>query len=315
MNYKDLNAYAKTLVHNIDNYCIGDKALRLSELLKTMGNNAEIWMPFESVKYRFKMTSPAGKLIKSSHVLVSNKGNVFNIKSTKGIFKGSDCFGYKKITIDKQSCVVHRAVACLFVPIPDRHIDKQYHDLQVNHKDGDKGNNDYTNLEWVTSQENVRHAHDYDLCNYNPLLGMDNDYTKPILATIKIPGELFGTQFCLLGKKDIKQHGLEPTTVYGLAKKYKNNLYLHKGCSFEYLPPNQIINTGRASFELIEFISSYHTTKERAKIFIVTNIKTGLSFEIRGKKAMKEKGFNISNAHRCARGEITHHANHVFKYK
>ena len=48
---------------------------------------------------------------------------------------------------------VHRAVAELFLPeppSPDRAI--------VNHRDGNKTNNQASNLEWVTPKENAQHA-------------------------------------------------------------------------------------------------------------------------------------------------------------
>lgn len=55
-----------------------------------------------------------------------------------------------------KSMLTHRLVALHFIPNPQN---KKI----VNHKDGNKLNNTISNLEWVTSEENNRHARDNDL--------------------------------------------------------------------------------------------------------------------------------------------------------
>lgn len=53
---------------------------------------------------------------------------------------------------------VHRLIAENFIPNP--------HNLpMVNHKDGNKWNNNISNLEWVTASENAQHAHTQGLAN------------------------------------------------------------------------------------------------------------------------------------------------------
>lgn len=70
---------------------------------------------------------------------------------------GDIVHGYLQYTlyIDKKPIRVkaHRLVAMLFLDLPDN-----YKDLVVNHIDGNKLNNHYTNLEWCTTRENNYHA-------------------------------------------------------------------------------------------------------------------------------------------------------------
>ena len=63
--------------------------------------------------------------------------------------------GYYKVTLSKNGIkkqyTIHRLVAKTFLANPENKI-------EVNHIDGDKLNNNISNLEWTTPKENTRHA-------------------------------------------------------------------------------------------------------------------------------------------------------------
>lgn len=72
----------------------------------------------------------------------------------------TDKYGYRAITLHhgdiKKTYTVHRLVAIAFLPNPQNLP-------QINHIDGDKNNNSVNNLEWCSSQKNMRHAFDSGL--------------------------------------------------------------------------------------------------------------------------------------------------------
>ena len=95
---------------------------------------------------------------------ISSYGNVKNIK-TGNILKGdTNNIGYKRVwlyTPVKKRFFIHRLVAL--------HFCEGYKDgYVVNHKDGNKLNNSYQNLEWVTRSENDLHAYKLNLRNPHP---------------------------------------------------------------------------------------------------------------------------------------------------
>ena len=57
-----------------------------------------------------------------------------------------------KINGKNTNFAIHRIVANAFIPNPNGYI-------EVNHKDYDRTNNSVSNLEWVTSSQNKRHAY------------------------------------------------------------------------------------------------------------------------------------------------------------
>lgn len=67
--------------------------------------------------------------------------------------------GYLYARTKNRNWSIHRLVAKFFVENP---LNKKY----VNHKDGNKHNNNFKNLEWVTPKENMQHARKNGLMRY-----------------------------------------------------------------------------------------------------------------------------------------------------
>lgn len=107
---------------------------------------------------------------------ISNTGKVKSYFKTTGE-------KFRKIIIDKDGYgtvnlyyknkgkqeKVHRLVSKAYIPNPDNLP-------EVNHKDGDKSNNNDWNLEWCTSSYNQRHALDNKL--KIPLMGEKHSMSK-----------------------------------------------------------------------------------------------------------------------------------------
>lgn len=84
---------------------------------------------------------------------VDEDGNVFSVRYGRLLKPYMSNSGYYMVTLDGKNVYVHRLVAKAFVPNPNCK-------LCVNHKDGNKLNNNVSNLEWVTYSENLQHAYD-----------------------------------------------------------------------------------------------------------------------------------------------------------
>jgi hypothetical protein len=85
---------------------------------------------------------------------VSMMGEVVNHRGYK-MKNYISCYGYKSLTLKsnniKKVFFIHRLIAIHFIP-NDKNLPF------VNHIDGDKLNNNISNLEWCTPLDNVKHA-------------------------------------------------------------------------------------------------------------------------------------------------------------
>lgn len=87
---------------------------------------------------------------------ISDTGKVKNLISGRLVLQHDNGVGYKRVLLWRdgvggEKAYVHRLVADAFLP-------GRGNRTEVNHIDGVRSNNVATNLEWVTSSENTKHA-------------------------------------------------------------------------------------------------------------------------------------------------------------
>lgn len=110
--------------------------------------------------------------------LVTDTGDVISylFRDERVLSGGMTPRGYLMVSLRGKSVTIHRLVAMAFISNP---LSKP----QVNHKDGNKTNNSYKNLEWVTNKENSRHSFDV-LGRKGPQLGRSgrlHHRSKPVI--------------------------------------------------------------------------------------------------------------------------------------
>lgn len=115
---------------------------------------------------------------------ITTQGKLYNSK-TKNWLKGQvNKNGYLSYSIsidgEKHRLYAHRMVAETYIPNKDKNKN------EVNHKDGNKLNNNIENLEWVSPAENKRHAVETGLRKLKPVYCYDENLqlvcTYPNLA-------------------------------------------------------------------------------------------------------------------------------------
>ena len=114
----------------------------------------EIWKDIEEYKGLYQVSNLGNvrsldRLVKAGY---NNKQN----KKGRRLTKLSNQKGYLVVKLSKENhgkrILIHRLVAKAFIPNPENKP-------QVNHIDGNKENNNVSNLEWCTNSENQIHAY------------------------------------------------------------------------------------------------------------------------------------------------------------
>ena len=87
-----------------------------------------------------------------------DNGIIYSNSANRLLTGSNNPDGYISICLKEKTYKFHRLMCIAFHPIEGKNIYEDYKELQVNHKDGDKQNNNPDNLEWVTQSENQLHA-------------------------------------------------------------------------------------------------------------------------------------------------------------
>lgn len=113
--------------------------------------NEEIWKPLKDFETSYEVSNN-GKIRTLTRKVECHNGKIITIPGKE--LKCSESKGYKKVMLHKNHEIVrqttlHRLIAETFLANKKE---------CVNHIDGNKQNNDISNLEWVSYSENNKHA-------------------------------------------------------------------------------------------------------------------------------------------------------------
>jgi len=117
----------------------------------------EIWKPIEGFENIYEISNHGRVKSLDRYVGTGIKGNSKVLRKGKILKPSINCTGYlcvglcDKSTNRKITALVHRLVA-------GRYVENSESKQIINHKDFNKQNNYFENLEWCTTQENVRYS-------------------------------------------------------------------------------------------------------------------------------------------------------------
>ncbi|TDI74599.1 MAG: endodeoxyribonuclease [Betaproteobacteria bacterium] len=122
------------------------------------------------------------KIVGFEKYVIHRDGSVERLGFRGGLLTNSKTTaGYPKVTLYQKpktkTFLVHRLLADAYIPNP-------LGLTQVNHKNGDKGDNRLSNLEWVTPRENQAHAVDIGLKGHGEKL-YNSKFTDPQVREIR----------------------------------------------------------------------------------------------------------------------------------
>lgn len=267
---------------------------------------------------------------------IYDNGDVLNTTTNK-ILKGSiGTNGYKYYRLSKNSTkqmfYAHRLVAEAFIENLDNLP-------VVNHKDGNKLNNNIDNLEWVSYSENAKHAHNLELIQKRKkseyyTIDLENEQWKKILNyhySISSYGRVRNDESLLLLQGSLASGYLKVRlSKEGKAKDYMihklvyccfNNLSaIPEGYVIDHIDANKL-NNNLENLRLITLsenvISAYYTQKTNASCKQVEQLTLdGKFIQTFASCAEAARYLNLdsSTISKVCRGKNKSHGGFLFRY-
>lgn len=157
------------------------------------------------------------KQIDNSCYYVSSFGRFYSTSSKKILKQNIDKDGYNIITLLHKTYRSHRLVAKNF-------LNNVENLPQVNHKDGNKQNNNISNLEWCDQSYNMRHRFEVlKQVPYNKNKKMSQEFCEKMRKALK-------------GRRSLGDNGrakavicIETGIIYSCAREAENTIKVSKG--------------------------------------------------------------------------------------
>ena len=266
-----------------------------------------------------------------------DNGDIVNERANRFLKGKIKLNGYKVYTLSKnntkQDFYAHRLVAEYFIPNPDNLP-------VVNHKDGNKLNNDVSNLEWVSYSQNIEHAHQNNLIKKERKIiyyekDLDNEIWKEVL-------DFPNYQISNLGRvRNINSNRiLQPSLTCGyykvrlsnngVVKDYLIHHLVFKHFSKEKYNANLVIdhidgNKLNNNFNNLRLLSreenalmAYYKTNTNPAIKPVLQFDKNMNFiqEFQSaSEAARQLNLDSSTISKVCRGVNKTHGGYIFRYK
>lgn len=229
------------------------------------------------LKQIFIEKEPTFYWIDESGMLLNKKTNRYY----KGTLRGGYLYYDLRWNNKKYSYTAHRLVALNFIP--------NTNNLPVvNHIDGNKQNNHYSNLEWVTYSENNRHAYNIGLkqktngifSRKNYTGDLSNEIWKQYINTpykISNKGRIWNTKTNRILKGKITANGYIEwcLSVNGVKKSFLAHRLIYKVFYEKEIPQNMVINhiDGNKTNNNLKNLECITSSENEFHSLYITNVK------------------------------------------